>query len=86
MLSPADERIRISPSVHSISVQRDVTTPGYKFPNEGLFDYQKPFLAAGMRGLGGCGACGGLGGTSISTLVMIGLAAAFFLLPPKMRL
>ena len=64
MIYPEDERIKISKSVHSIAVSRDVTTPGYGFPSEQILAYQKPFLAAGMQGLSGCLGCTGLMGTS----------------------
>lgn len=80
MIYPEDERIMVSHSVHSLAPMRDVSTPGYDFPSENLLAYQKPFLAAGMRGLSGCGFCGGLGDSSSLNMgdwLLIGLAAAF---------
>jgi hypothetical protein len=61
MIYPSDEQIKVSNSVHSIAVSRDVSTPGYSFPNASILSYQKPFLAAGLQGKLGCLGCSMLG-------------------------
>lgn len=83
MIYPADERIMVSKSVHSIAVKNDISTPSYNFPNKQNMLVEKEFLTAGMQGLG-CIGCAALGEvpTSIWGLIGVGFLAVM-LLPAK---
>lgn len=94
MIYPEDEKISISPLTQSIAVSRDVSTPGYSFPNQMNLKVTKQFLKAGMQGLGGCAdgcsgctGCRGIGDMSTLNLgdwALLGLAA-FFVVPHFMK-